>query len=127
MSMLEDFFGRSRNSKDHFDGLEISKETALCEQWMNQCLVVFLTLKDDKGLTFNDAYGMLRVLISELCIKYAYLFKACLEMATCGCSVRGIPRALPKLLPSGIASQAGEIIPEELTFARAKGLYISAI
>lgn len=73
MSMLEDFFDISRNSKAHFESLEIYRETALCEQWMNQWPVVFLTLKDVEGLTFEKSYGMLKVLISELCKKYAFL------------------------------------------------------
>lgn len=73
MGMLEDFFDISRNSKAHFDGLEISREIGLCEEWMNQWPVVFLTLKDVEGLTFQDAYGMLKVLVSELCKKYKFL------------------------------------------------------
>lgn len=57
----------------HFDGLEISKETTLCREWRNKWPVVFFTLKDVEGLTFDDARGMLRVLISELCKKMSSL------------------------------------------------------
>jgi len=74
MSMLEDFFDISRDSRAHFDGLVISKEKELCEKWMNQWPVVLLSLKDVEGLTYNNAFGMLRVLISELCKKYAFLY-----------------------------------------------------
>lgn len=73
MSMLEDFFDISRDSKKRFEGLEISKETELCEQWMNRWPVVSLTLKDIEGDDFEDAFGMLQVLISELCQKYIFL------------------------------------------------------
>lgn len=73
MSMVEDFFDISRDSKAHFDGLEISKETKLCEEWMNKWPVVFLTLKDVEGLNFDDAMGMLRVLVSDLCKKYEFI------------------------------------------------------
>jgi len=73
MSMLEDFFDISRDSKSHFDGLDISKETVFCEQWMNKWPVVLLTLKDIEGLTFDSACGMLYILVSELCKKYAFL------------------------------------------------------
>lgn len=76
MSMLEDFFDISRDSKKHFEGLEISNETELCEQWMNQWPVVSLTLKDVEGDDFEDAFGMLRILVSELCKKYAFLEKS---------------------------------------------------
>lgn len=73
ISMLEDFFDISRDSKAHFDGLEISKETSLCEKWMNKWPVVFLSLKNVEGLNFDEAFGMLRVLIADLCKKYAFL------------------------------------------------------
>lgn len=73
MSMLEDFFDIRRDSRAHFEGLAIAGETALCGEWMNQWPVVALTLKDVEGLMFEDAYGMLKVLISELCKKYAFL------------------------------------------------------
>ena len=35
MSMLESFFNIEKNSKNLFDGLEISKNEALCAAWMN--------------------------------------------------------------------------------------------
>ncbi len=73
MSMLEDFFDISRDSKAHFDGLKISEETELCERWMNRWPVVALTMKSVDGLNFQDAYGMLEVVIANLCKKYAFL------------------------------------------------------
>lgn len=73
MSMLEDFFDISRDSKSHFEGLAISEDTAICEEWMNQWPVVFLTLKGVEGLNFEDAYGRLEVLIANVCKKYAFL------------------------------------------------------
>ena len=66
MSMLKSFFeiGADRTL---FDGLSISKETALCEAYMGRFPVVFVSLKGVDGLTFEDAYGMLRrVLRSEV-------------------------------------------------------------
>ena len=62
MSMLKSFFeiGADRTL---FDGLAISKETALCEEYMGKFPVIFLSLKGVDGLTFADAYGMLRLLI----------------------------------------------------------------
>lgn len=73
MSMLEDFFDISRDSRAHFDGLDISKETNLCDQWMNKWPVIALTMKSVDGLNFQDAYGRLEVQISNLCKKYAFL------------------------------------------------------
>ena len=66
MSMLKSFFeiGADRTL---FDGLAISRETALCEAYMGRFPVVFVSLKGVDGLTFEDAYGMLRrVLRSEV-------------------------------------------------------------
>ena len=73
MSMLEDFFDISKDSKAHFDGLAISKETVLCDKWQNKWPVVFLTLKSVDDLDFQGAYGMLEILIANVCKKYAFL------------------------------------------------------
>lgn len=78
MSMLEDFFDISRDSKSHFEGLKILDETELCKEWMNQYPVIFLTLKSVEGLNFSTAYGRLKVLISNLCKKYSFLEKSCM-------------------------------------------------
>lgn len=40
---------------------------------MNQWPTIFLTLKEVEGETFEDAYGMLKVVIAELCKKYSFL------------------------------------------------------
>ena len=62
MSMLKSFFEIGAD-RALFDGLAISKETALCEEYMGKFPVIFLSLKGVDGLTFADAYGMLRLLI----------------------------------------------------------------
>lgn len=66
MSMMEDFFDISRDSKSDFDGLQISREPELCSTWMNQWPVVFITFKDVDGLDFADAYGMLKSVLANL-------------------------------------------------------------
>lgn len=75
MSMLATYFDIRENSQDLFDGLEISKETDLCKEWMNQWPVVFLSLKDIDGLNFEDAYERLLVQISNLYKNYTYLLE----------------------------------------------------
>ena len=62
MSMLKSFFEIGADGT-LFDGLAISKETALCEEYMGKFPAIFLSLKGVDGLTFEDAYGMLRLLI----------------------------------------------------------------
>ena len=75
MSMLATYFDIRENSQDLFDGLEISKETDLCKEWMNQWPVVLLSLKDIDGLNFEDAYERLVVQISNLYKNYTYLLE----------------------------------------------------
>ena len=36
MSMLESFFDIRKNSQSLFEGLKITKNQALCQEWMNQ-------------------------------------------------------------------------------------------
>ena len=62
MSMLKSFFEIGAD-KTLFDGLLISRETALCEEYMGKFPVIFISLKGVDGLTFEDAYGMLRRII----------------------------------------------------------------
>lgn len=62
VSMLKNFFEIGAD-KTLFDGLAISKETQMCETYMGKFPVVFLSLKGVDGLTFEDAYAMLRRVI----------------------------------------------------------------
>ena len=59
MSMLANFFDIRKDSKTLFEGLEISRNTALCETWQNKWPVLFVTFKDIDGLTFASAKEML--------------------------------------------------------------------
>ena len=54
MSMLKCFF-EIGTDKTLFDGLAISQETALCEEYMGKYPVIFISLKDVDGLRFEDA------------------------------------------------------------------------
>ena len=73
MSMLAAFFDIHKNSATLFEGLEISKDTASCQKWMNQYPTLFLTFKDVDGLNFDDAYGQLAAQIADLYKEHAYL------------------------------------------------------
>ena len=72
MSMLKSFFeiGADRTL---FDGLAISRETALCEAYMGKFPVVFVSLKGVDGLTFEDAYGMLRRILRSEVFRLSFL------------------------------------------------------
>ena len=72
MSMLKSFFEIGAD-KALFDGLEISKETALCEAYMGKFPVVFVSLKGVGGLTFEDAYTMLKTIVRTEASRHYYL------------------------------------------------------
>ncbi len=76
MSMLESFFDIRKDSKKLFDGLEISHQKNLCEKWMNQWPVVFLSLKNVDGIHFSDAYQQLVYEISLLYQQHDDLLKS---------------------------------------------------
>ena len=72
MSMLKSFFEIGAD-KTLFDGLLISQETALCEAYMGKFPVIFISLKGVDGLTFEDAYGMLRLIIRAEAFRMEHL------------------------------------------------------
>ena len=57
MSMLEHFFSLD-GDKSIFNGLKISKETALCEEYMGKYPVVSISLKGMDALNFERAFRM---------------------------------------------------------------------
>ena len=73
MSMIQNFFDVRRDSKRLFEGLAIARHEEFCAEWMNQYPVLFITLKDVEGLTFQSAYGMLKTSIADVCRRHAYL------------------------------------------------------
>ena len=72
MSMLKSFFEIGADGT-LFDGLAISRETALCEAYMGKFPVVFVSLKGVDGLTFEDAYIMLKTIIRTEASRHYYL------------------------------------------------------
>lgn len=79
MSMLADFFDIRKEGSSLFEGLDISEKTNICNEWLNQYPVIFLSLKDIDGLTFKDAYGQLVAQIADLYKEYTYLLE-CAEI-----------------------------------------------
>jgi hypothetical protein len=63
MNMLKTFFEIGCDEK-LFEGLEISKRSDLCEEYMGKFPVVWLTLKDVAGLNFESACAGMRAVIS---------------------------------------------------------------
>lgn len=72
MSMLQSFFDITRDSRDVFQGLEITKRAEFCKNWMNQYPVLFLSLKDVGGLDYQKAYNILKGRVANLCKEHSY-------------------------------------------------------
>lgn len=73
MTMLSAFFDIRKDNRGIFDGLAVMEDKAFCSRWMNQWPVLFLTLKNIDGKTFDKAYGMLENEVSRLCKEHFYL------------------------------------------------------
>lgn len=76
MSMLASFFDIRRDSSELFRGLKISQKEELCQKWMNQYPVLFVTFKDVDGIDFQSAKEMLRIQIADRCNEYLCLISS---------------------------------------------------
>ena len=75
MSMLKCFFEIGTDTT-FFDGLYISKNQALCEEYMGKYPVVLLSLKSVEGLTFEEARSSLCELIAGEVRRFKFLEKS---------------------------------------------------
>ncbi len=75
MSMLKCFFEIGSDSA-LFDGLEISKETQLCEEYLGKFPVISITLKGATGRTFDEAKSMLRNIIGNEAMRFQILMQS---------------------------------------------------
>lgn len=73
MSMLDSYFDICKDSKQLFDGLEISQNQVLCSEWMNKYPTIFVSFRQVEGLDFKGAYDMLTVVIANLFNEHIYL------------------------------------------------------
>lgn len=76
MTTMQSFFDIQRDSREVFRGLDITRHEEFCRAWMNQYPVLFLTLKDAEGLSFQSAYGMLKSAVSDVCKRHEYLSRS---------------------------------------------------
>ena len=65
ITMLQSFLDITQDSRELFKGLSVSKHEQFCDDWMNRYPVVFLTLKDVEGLSYDSAYSSLESLIAR--------------------------------------------------------------
>ncbi len=75
MSMLKNFF-EVDNDNMIFNGLEISREKELCEEYMGKFLVISITLKGATGENFEEAKVMLRRIIGKEAMRFQFLLES---------------------------------------------------
>lgn len=75
MSMLEHFFSLD-GDKSIFDGLEISKEDALCAEYMGKYPVVSISLKGIDALNYEMAFRMGAQAVRRAASKVQYLLES---------------------------------------------------
>lgn len=75
MDMLKTFFEIGTDPV-LFEGLEISKDTEICEQYMGKYPVISISLKDVEGRDFQTAYDMLGIVVSREARRFKSLLKS---------------------------------------------------
>ena len=76
MTMLQEFFDIRQDSRSLFEGLTVSRNSALCERWMNQYPTVFLTLKGVEGRSYDFSISQISDLLRDICEDRAYLLES---------------------------------------------------
>jgi hypothetical protein len=72
MSMLKTFF-EIGCKKELFDGLKISQEKALCQEYMGQYPVISISLKGVDGLDYSSAREALKYIIGNEALRFYFL------------------------------------------------------
>ena len=75
MNMLHSFFDYHCDSR-LFEGLEIDKERDYCEKYQGKFPVVFITLKDVCGRSYQEALEMLRTVIGREAMRFQFLLES---------------------------------------------------
>ena len=75
LSMIECFFDVRRDSRPLFEGLDIVRHEAFCDEWMNQYPVLFISFKDVDGLDFESAFIALQDVLSDFCFRYSHIIE----------------------------------------------------
>lgn len=76
MDTLANFLDIRKDTRDLFEGLEISHNQELCSLWQNQWPIIFLTLKEVDSTNFHDAKRNLSICISDLYQSHSYLLES---------------------------------------------------
>ena len=72
LDMLAEFLDIRRDSRAIFDGLAVSKDKELCDEWMNQHPTVLVSFKSVVGPTYEEAVEQIRKCVSELYASFSF-------------------------------------------------------
>ena len=72
LSMFAQFLDITKDSRKLFEGLKVSANRELCQKWMNQCPVLFLSLKDETSTSLEEALQNIRNHISYACREHMF-------------------------------------------------------
>ena len=75
ISMLKHFFSIERD-QSIFDGLEISKDTKLCEEYMGKYPVISISLKGINAATYEDAFDFAVQIMKNVAGKMQFLLES---------------------------------------------------
>lgn len=75
LDTLKSFFEFDCN-KELFNDLKISQEKELCEQYMGQFPVIFITLKGATGLNYRQAENAMRYIIGSEAMRFQFLLRS---------------------------------------------------
>ena len=76
MSMLRSFFSIAPQENEIFDGLEILRESEICDKYMGKYPVILLSLKEISAMEYAKAKELLVLNINEMARKHQYLLES---------------------------------------------------
>lgn len=76
LSMMTEFLDITKDSRALFEGLAVSTNRELCKEWMNQYPVIFLSLREVEGKTFDDALQAVQRQIGHVVACHKYLIES---------------------------------------------------
>lgn len=76
MTMFRDFLDIRQDSRDIFSGLKVMEHPDVINNYMNQYPVIFISLKEVFGETYDNILKNFQIAISELCLSYSELIES---------------------------------------------------
>ena len=74
-SMFRSFFDIRKDSRELFHGLKIMKEKKIVDEWMNKYPVIYLSLREIDGNSYEIAEGMLKREIGKIFKEYSFILE----------------------------------------------------